>query len=401
MTSSSDHKEQRRKRIAREIDSAYPQSSTFKEFRIASASDLHLGHGKNPPHEMVERLKAAFPRNAETAKLDVIALCGDVYDHLLNLPQESVSVIDEFIIYMLRLCKALDIQLWVLEGTPSHDRGQSARFELLNKMLDINCDLLYADKLSIVWMPKFGINVLFVPDEWTESADKTLEEIHQLMRNQGISKVDYAIMHGQFEFQLPPVVKAQKHSSEAYLKIVDKLIFIGHVHIFNRYDRIIPQGSFDRISHGEEEPKGHVRAIVRASDDYEIQFIETVDAKIFKSVYCRGLDFEHSHEKVLLETQDLPDGTHIRIVADVGNPILQSIATYEKTMPYYFWTGLAKSDEEKSFLEQVELLQSKQEYIPIEIKPDNVQKLIRDSMLAKNVDSEILKLAERKLAELV
>jgi hypothetical protein len=370
------------------------------EFRIASTSDLHLGHGKNPPQEMVERLKAAFPRNAETAKLDVITLCGDVYDHLLNLPQDSVSIIDEWIIYMLRLCKAMDIHLWVLEGTPSHDRGQSARFELLNKMLDINCDLLYVDKLSIIWMPKFSINVLFVPDE-LDTADKTLDEINLMMRNQGINKVDYAIMHGQFEFQLPPVVKAQKHSSEAYLKIVDKLIFIGHVHIFNRYDRIIPQGSFDRISHGEEGPKGHVRAIVRANDDYEIQFIETIDAKIFKSIYCRGLTFEESHEKVLLETEDLPDASHVRIVADTGNPILQSIATYEKAMPFYFWTGLGKVDDEKSFLEQVVLLQTRQDYIPIEIKPDNVRKLIGDSMRARNVDMEIIKLAERKLAELV
>jgi DNA repair exonuclease SbcCD nuclease subunit len=371
------------------------------EFRIASASDLHLGHGKNPPEEMVEKLKAAFPRNAETAKLDVIVLAGDVYDHLLNLPDQAVNVIDHWIIYMLRLCKALDIQLWVLRGTPSHDRDQSERFDLINKSMGIECDLLYVDKLSIVWMPKFGINVLFVPDEWTDNADKTLEEVYCLMHSAGISKVDYAIMHGQFEYQLPPVVKAQKHSSEAYLKIVDKLIFIGHVHLFSRHDRIIAQGSFDRISHGEEGAKGHVRAVVRAPDDFEIHFVETLDAKIFKSVHCRGLSFDDSHEKVLLETQDLPDGSHVRIVADVGNPILQSIASYEKQMPYYFWTGLGKADEEMTLLEQTELLQSKEEYIPIEITRDNVQKLVMDSMVAHGVDQEILKLAERKLAELV
>lgn len=374
---------------------------TSSEFRIASTGDLHLGHGKNPDTEMTARLRAAFPRNAETAKLDVISLNGDVYDHLLNLPQNSVSTIDEWIIYMLRLCKAMDIQLWVLEGTPSHDRGQSARFELLNKMLNIGCDLLYVNKLSIIWIPKFGINVLFVPDEWTDSADKTLAEVHQLMRAQGISKVDYAIMHGQFEYQLPPVVKAQKHSSDAYLAIVDKLIFINHVHLFSRNDRIIAPGSFDRISHGEEGAKGHVRAIVRASDDYEIQFIETMDAKIFKSVQCRGLDFEESHEKVLAETENLPDGSYIRIVTDIGNPILQSVATYEKERPHFFWDALGKADDDKTFLEQVEMLQSKQEYVPIEIKPDNVEKLIMDSLSKTNLDLEIIKLAERKLAELV
>jgi DNA repair exonuclease SbcCD nuclease subunit len=264
MTDSSNSQEPQLTGVAQEILSAFPRPSNA-EFRIASASDLHLGHSKNPPEEMVERLKNAFPRNAETAKLDVIVLAGDVYDHLLNLPHESVSIIDEWIIYMLRLCKSMDIQLWVLRGTPSHDRDQSQRFVLLNDMLKIGCDILYVDELKVVWMPKFGIHVLFVPDEWTDDANKTLEEVHLLMKMAGITKVDYAIMHGQFEYQLPPVVKAQKHSSEAYLKIVDKLIFIGHVHLFSRNDRIIAQGSFDRISHGEEGPKGHVRAIVRAS----------------------------------------------------------------------------------------------------------------------------------------
>jgi hypothetical protein len=52
-------------------------------------------------------------------------------------------------------------------------------------------------------------------------------------------------------------------------------------------------------------------------------------------------------------------------------------------------------------LQQVELLQTQDEYVPIEIKPDNVEKLIIDSMLARHVDPEILKIAERKLAELV
>lgn len=375
--------------------------SIQKEFRIASASDLHLGHVKNPPEEMVARLKKAFPRDAETAKLDVIVLAGDVYDHLLNLPQGSVSIIDEWIIYMLRLCKAMDIQLWVLRGTPSHDRDQSARFEWLNKVFDIGCDLLYVDTLRIVWMPKFGIHVLFVPDEWNDSAEKTLEEVHALMRQQGISKVDYAIMHGQFEYQLPPVVKAQKHSSEEYLKIVDKLIFIGHVHLFSRHERIIAQGSFDRIAHGEESPKGHVRAVVRDRDDFEIYFVETEDAKLFKTVDCRGLGFEDSHEKVLEQVQHLPDGSHVRVLANRGNPILQSISTYEKKMPHFFWTGLGKDEDEKTLLEQTELLQSKQDYVPIEITRDNVQKLLAEALHAADLEPHIFQLAERKLAELV
>lgn len=374
---------------------------TKSELRIAATGDLHFGHARHSKEEMIERFKRQFPRDATTAKLDVISIEGDIYDHLLSLPHESVPIIDEWIIWLLRLCKALDIQLWILRGTPSHDRDQTQRFEILNASLSIGCDLIYVDELKIIWMPKFGINVLFVPDEWNDSSDKTLEEVHQLLRIAGISKVDYAIMHGQFEYQLPPVVKAQKHSSEAYLKIVDKLIFINHVHLFSKNDRIVAPGSFDRISHGEEGAKGHVRAIVRASDDYELEFVETKDAKIFKSINCRGLSFDDSHDKVMADSKDLPDGSHVRVVADIGNPILMSIATYEKERPYYTWTGLAKTDEDKSIVQQTELLQSKEEYIPIEITRENVEKLVLDSMLSKNISMDLIELARDKLSELV
>jgi hypothetical protein len=225
------------------------------------------------------------------------------------------------------------------------------------------------------------------------------------MRETGISKVDYAIMHGQFEYQLPPVVKAQKHSSEEYLKIVDKLISIGHVHQFSKNDRIIAQGSPDRFTNGDEGPKGHVRAIVRSREDYEIEFIETLDAKIFKSINCRGLSFDESHEKVLRESLDLPDNSHVRIVADMGNPILFSVATYEKERPYYHWSALAKTDDDKTVVEQTQLLQAKEEYVPIEIKSDNVEKMVTDSMLDKVrrglLSMEIVELAQRKLSELV
>lgn len=400
MTDFSNSEESIKTRVGQAIDASY-SPLTQTEFRIAATGDLHFGHVRHSKEEMILRFKAKFPRNAETARLDVISLGGDIYDHLLSLPHEAVPIIDEWIIWLLRLCKALDIQLWVLRGTPSHDRDQGKRFEILNETLNIGCDLLYVDELKIIYLPRFGINVLFVPDEWNDSSEKTLEEVHQLMRISGITKVDYAIMHGQFEYQLPPVVKAQKHSSEAYLKIVDKLIFINHVHLFTRLDRIIAPGSFDRISHGEEGPKGHVRTIVRASDDFELEFIETENAKIFKSIHCRGLTYDESHEKVMAESEYLPDGSHVRIVADIGNPILLSVGTYEKERPQYIWNALAKTDEDKTLIQQTELLQSKEEYIPIEINRDNVEKLVLDSMLSKNINPEIIKIAERKFADMV
>ncbi len=222
------------------------------------------------------------------------------------------------------------------------------------------------------------------------------------MRQQGISKVDYAIMHGQFEYQIPYLAKSpSSHSSEEYLKIVDKLIFIGHIHTYSRNDRILAQGSLDRICHGEEGPKGHIRATVRSRDDYEIQFVETLDAKIFKTIDCRGLSVDDSHELILRTVDPLPDGSHIRILAERANPILQSVATYEKKMPYFFWTGLGKDNEDLSIAQQTELLQKEAQYTPIEITRQNVQKLLADALAGMNLEEGIAELAELKLAELV
>ena len=87
------------------------------------------------------------------------------------------------------------------------------------------------------------------------------------MITSGLTKVDYAVMHGQFDYQLPKHITGMpRHDSQKYLDIVKHYIFIGHIHTHSVYDRIIAQGSFDRLTHGQEEPKGYVVSIV---DDEE------------------------------------------------------------------------------------------------------------------------------------
>ena len=375
--------------------------TTCSDFKYAQLGDLHLAHPNNPPEEMIPLLKGIFPKDNETAKLDAIIITGDIYDHQLTLPDLRVNVIDEWIIWMLRQCKAMDIALWIVRGTPSHDRDQSARFVMLNETLKIGCDLTYEDELKIVWMPRFKVNVLFVPDEWTDDANKTLEEVHQLLRIAGIKKVDYAVMHGQFKYQLPEVVKAQKHDEESYLAIVDKTIAIGHVHQFSRYGGIIAAGSFDRMTHGDEAAKGHVRVTVRGRDDFDIVFVENTGAKTFVTIDCKGLELEDSHAKIQSVVPDLRDDSFVRIVAYSGDPILTSVKSYEEKYPYYRWASLGKPKDEKSFTEQAELLQSKTEYIPIEINAKNVETLVMDIMLSRNIDMATIKLAESKLKELL
>lgn len=369
----------------------------MKNLKIAVVSDVHLGHRRNDARNIAENLRLAFPDNAETADLDILFLAGDIFDDLLSLPHEDVVEIDLWIVYLLRLVKKHDITLRVLEGTPSHDWKQSERFSNINQLTSIDADLKYVKDLSIEYIEKFDIHVLYVPDEW-DSTEKTLNQIHDLLKAKGLEKVDFAIMHGQFEYQLPPHVKAQKHNSEAYLKIVEHLIFIGHVHVHSRYDRIIAQGSFDRLSHGEEGPKGHVRAVVSPDGRYDVVFMENKHAKIFLTVRVHFLSLEETIETIDRQVQALPEGSQVRVEANYDHPIFANMEMLIRRHPLFTWTKLPREDEEQ---ETAAIIEDETIFIPITLTRDNIGGLLMERAANSGATSEILTAAELMLREVL
>lgn len=369
----------------------------MKDFKLAVVSDIHLGHKRNTTEFILANLKAAFPNNAETAELDMIVLAGDVFDGLLQLPDEVIYQIELEIIRLLKLCKSHDIVLRVLEGTPSHDWKQSVRFKIHNE--EIGCDFQYVDKLAIEYIEKFDSHMLYVPDEWDDSTEKTLSQVHQLMTLKNIKKVDYAFMHGQFEHQLPDYVKAPKHSSKSYLSIVDKLIFIGHVHVFSVFERIIAQGSFDRLSHGEEEAKGHVRAVVRSSEDYELKFVENVGARKFITIECAGLDLNETLKEIITRVATIPDGAFVRVSCLPDNPILTSMDQLISKFPLITWSKKEISEDEEKERIKDETLDD-ETFVPITITRDNIAKLVLERLMLRETPVHLQTRAEQLITEM-
>lgn len=366
--------------------------------KIACVSDIHIGHRKNPAREIVANLYQAFPDNAETAELDILCLAGDVFDDLLTAPNEAFDESDPWLAYLLRLCAKHDIWLLVLEGTPGHDWKQMERILTLERMLQTGAKIKYVKTLSIEYFDDLGIHALFVPDEWNPTAEKTLEEVDELLRAKGIEQVDYAFMHGQFEYQLPPVVKAQKHSSQEYLKRVKHLIFIGHVHTHSRYDRIIAQGSFDRLAQNEEGPKGHVRATCWDTGDYDVQFVENTNAKRFLTVHCLGLSLEEILAHVDREAANLPEGSHVRVLADADNPILTNMEVLIRRYPLFFWTKKANDIEEQA--PQVSE-DEEQVYVPIALTKDNLAGMLMERIARSGAPEPVLSASRSILKEVI
>lgn len=229
---------------------------------IASISDIHLNHPNTPTEMIIRNLQTyAFPDTPETHKLNIIFIGGDVTDSLMDFASGNAIAYRRWVCSFLWMCAKNNILVRIIEGTPLHDWRQSNIFIEENENNHIGCDVKYFKDIHIETIDRYGIDVLYIPDEIRPTTTATWKRVQELMDERGLTKVDYAVMHGAFSYQLPDVeaLKDKVHNEEDYLSIVRHYIFIGHVHQHRPKGKIIPNGSFDRLAHGEEDLKGHVR----------------------------------------------------------------------------------------------------------------------------------------------
>lgn len=358
-------------------------------FKIGSISDVHLGHSKNRTIEIIRKLRKHILENPETTELDLLILAGDVFDQLLDLNSPDLNEIDFFISDFLHFCSKHDIPLRVLEGTPSHDWMQSERFITLANILNLkNLDIQYITNVHVEYMERYNIHILYVPDEIQPTTDKTLSLVKSTMAAKGLTQVDYAVMHGQFEHQLPASIKnIPRHDSKEYLKLVKQLIFIGHVHTHSVYDRIIAQGSFDRLRHNEEEPKGWVKAFVE-NDKHQIFFIENTQARIYKTILCKDVELEKTLEYIRETVKDLPADSCVRINAESKHPIFANMDALVRMYPTIVWSKKIKDDEEV-FVEESSSA-DEIEFIPTTISRDNLLELMMPRLESNFTDAMVL-----------
>lgn len=343
-------------------------------------SDIHTLNDSNETAYITQSLSVYFDDFSDKSKfknLDIIFLAGDIFDYYKNTKDgEFVTVL----IWMSRLmsfCQRHGIKLRVLEGTPSHDWKQSKNFEPLARSYP-NLDYRYIEVLSIEQMEDLGLSVLYVPDEWGGSAQECKKQVIELMRRHSLETVSIACMHGMFDFQIPDIGEHPlKHDSDWYQGIVERFINIGHDHVFKVSGRIIVQGSFDRIAHGEEGKKGGVICHIypnRKDDVFE--FVENKRARTYKTVSVKGLDLDKCIEQVRKVLDDVPAKSHVRISASEGHPIFTVFEQFRMNYPDLKF----KRHKEKSKKPQQDLLREtidiSTHYVPVSITSDNIIDLV-------------------------
>lgn len=299
-------------------------------------SDIHLGHSINKAEYIVKNLKEYFIEYNKLFKdLDMIILAGDVFDKLLVTSSKDFILANEWLTELLLYCKSNNIILRILEGTPSHDWKQAKVITSIISKLNIDLDYKYIDTLYIENNIKLGISILYIPDEYKHDANDTYKEVLSLLKKHNLSKVDIAIIHGQFHYQLPMVKLINSHTESNYLNIVKYYISVGHIHIPSIYERILAQGSFDRLAHNEEENKGGMLITLYKDKEPEFLFLKNKHSMIFKTYRFKDESIDKILHTLDKELKKYPIKSNIRIITSNDDMLNKSHKELKERYPYY------------------------------------------------------------------
>lgn len=268
-------------------------------------SDIHFGHKNTPTKHII----ASFTRsilNEANSTLDALFIAGDLFDHLLYLNTPEAQQVIQFFHQLLTYCHTNGIALKVLEGTPSHDWYQSSMLAKINDVRTNKANLTYVKALDIIYCDKLQKHILYIPDEWCSNQEELDLQIRHRMAQLGISQVDISILHGAFRYQAKGIPSSSFLYDESYfLNLTRGFIHIGHYHVHTSLDRIIAQGSLERLAHGEEDPKGYVLVQNEA-----FTFVENPNAYIYKTIQVNGSTDLNKLDKAI---RKYPHQSHIRL----------------------------------------------------------------------------------------
>jgi hypothetical protein len=327
-----------------------------------------------------------------------------MFDQIALLPDPIVGYAMVWITNFLRMCARRNIKIWINEGTPKHDRKQNQLFVDLMGAGQIPVELKYFDQLTIYFDPDFGTYNLFIPDEWSagEWASSTIEtqrEVKVLMAKMGLEKVDFTYIHGAMKYQLPESVKQHTvHEPEFYESITRYHVNTGHIHTPEHRGRILTNGSFDRLNHGEEHAKGHWRIKTQPSGDYNAVFVENKGAMIYRTVRVLDLDADAAMAKIHAQIAGLPNGSHVRLWAEKGHPVFGGLDTLKKKYPHYHFSTKTESEEEEKALSHA-LTEEDDDNLGIEITRDNVISLVNGKLTQMGIPETLKNLCLNRLHE--
>lgn len=357
--------------------------------RIVSVSDIHTVHRRTPTTHILRNLSRLFYTDVDLDNTDLVLVTGDVFDRFVdNTNADFLATLEWFKAFFV-VCKAKNVKVRFTEGTSLHDWEQIRHIMLT---VEQDTDVAYFNEIAIETFPTLdNLTVMYVPDNMSS---KTPDDIWALalacLAKHGMDKVDLIALHGGFYYQLPEKGRKHAHMETRWSTIVRYGIFSGHIHTPSTWNNIIfSNGSFDRISHGEEHAKGcwlidlDLNAKVMTPT-----FWENTLALPYTTIKVGLNDLAESivlKVKKLIQSKPYPPASHFRIQGghhSVVKPIISSLA--EEYPQFGF-----KDDSENDEVQVEDDLFDTKEYEGIALTKDNLFGYVKDSVMAKFEGTDI------------
>lgn len=257
-------------------------------------SDFHFGIQAIDQGEMSEAFThTLFPLIPD---MDVVFINGDFFDTLVMFDSHPFDPIYGTIMELMYLCEKHQVTLRVMQGTWTHDRNQLKRFVTFYKNSHLTFDFKFVETidLEVITLKGRDVRILYVPDDLPyKSSDEIVEVIRSKMTERGWDYVDYACMHGFFDFTFPANVSHENRIifREEQFDFVKKLVDVGHVHQHRAgpLGKAISNGSFDRLVFGDEDPKGCIK-VMDYPDHYTAHFVENKLSAVFDTIIFKAGD---------------------------------------------------------------------------------------------------------------
>jgi len=363
-------------------------------------SDIHLGHDTNKTIDIIRNLDRFFNvYKKEIIKISVLYILGDIFDKLLSNNNKDSVLIHGWLSRLVLFCKEYNIKLRILEGTPGHDFKQIDMLSEIITNLKVDVDYKYFDKLDIE--NDDGLNVLYIPDEWNHKSKDTFKEVKEKMKEKGLDKVDIAIMHGAFNYQIPYVKSEAFHNEEDYLDIVKYTINIGHVHNHSQFEKIIVPGSFDRLTFIDENitKGGMIVTVNKDTNKFTYKILVNRDSLLF---YTIKID-EVSHEEMmnLLDKYNkLNKKVHVRLYSkNKDNKLAWSLRELSAEYSNIILKYTNKIEKDTTNVKDI----VKKDVIKrtiLRIDNTNIESIVKDELKDMNIDKELKDMVLKELKEI-
>lgn len=263
------------------------------KLKSANIGDVHINAKGLPLTQLIEEIEGVFVSFVVQNRPDYIVINGDLFHNEIRTNSDACAYVLS-LVYRLACLKSHQgntVQLFIVDGTQSHDMFQNKMFTFLVDSPLHNVKIIYTAEV----VEFMGEKLLFLPDEYVADPEAHFGPFINVPPNtyahiymHGVCDNFGAVIIGDQMDKINKEMHRFLFPFEQMCSIAKYGCIDNHYHRYtvmpssNGNGQVIVVGSFARWVHGEEEAKGFLSSTIDYdSNSCTNRFVENHKASIY------------------------------------------------------------------------------------------------------------------------